>query len=454
MTQILLSADFVLTMNAANDVIEQGAVVLEGDTILAVGPKADLVARYPQAQRRDLPQRLLMPGLVNAHCHSGLLRGTAEGLPLWDWLRLYIDPMHRVLQPHEAEAASWLCYAEALLSGTTTVVDMWRFMDGSARAAEALGNRVVMVPYVGAKAEFDYFDTLDDNERLIETWQGKAEGRIMPWVGLEHLFYADEAGYIRVIEMCARHKTGLHTHSNETEAEVVEMADRFGLRPIEVFERFGLLEPETVLLAHGVWLDDAEIDLLARRKVGISHNPTSNMKLASGAAPVEKLLAVGIAVGLGSDGEKENNNLDLFEEMKIASLLAKFSKMDAAALKSWDILRMATIHGARAIGLDASIGSLEPGKKADLVAIRLDTPRMTPLVTGELFNLHHNIVHAVQGGDVDLTMVDGKILVEDGQLKTGDLAAYMREATKIVPDLFARRAAYLADHKDGAVSPV
>ena len=454
MKKTILEADFVLTMDAANTAIADGAVCVDGNKIVAVGPAVDLRAAHPDAERRALKRRLLMPGLINAHCHSGLLRGTAEGLPLWDWLRLYIDPMHRVLQPHEAEVASWLCYAEALLSGTTTVVDMWRYMDGSARAASALGNRVVMVPYVGAKPGYDYFDTLDDNERLIETWNGKENGRVMPWVGLEHAFYADEAGYTRAVDMAIRHRTGLHTHSNETAADVAEMLNLYGLRPIAALERFGLLEPQTVLLAHCIWLDEAEIEILSRRHVGVAHNPSSNMKLASGAAPVEKLLVAGVAVGLGSDGEKENNNLDMFEEMKIASLLAKFSRMDAAALPSWDILAMATRHGARALGLDASLGSLEPGKKADLVAVRLDTPRMTPIVTGEHFNLHHNLVHAVQGGDIDITMVDGEIVVEGGVLKTADLDTLIAEAQAAAPGLFERRAQYLAAHQDGAASPI
>jgi 5-methylthioadenosine/S-adenosylhomocysteine deaminase len=455
MTPSIFSADIVLTANRDKQVIENGAVCVDGNLIADVGPVDVLRQRFPEATVRPLPRRLLMPGLINGHCHSGLLRGTAEGLPLWDWLRRYVDPMHRVLDPHEAEVASYLCYAEALLSGTTTIVDMWRFMDGSARAAETLGNRVIMVPYVGAKVGFDYFDTLDDNERLLEAWHGKANGRIMPWVGLEHALYSDEVGYRRAVELCHRFNVGFHTHSNETHAEVVAMQQRYGQRPIPLLERFGLLEPDTVLLAHGVWLDDAEIGLLAeRRNVGITHNPTSNMKLASGAAPIQKLLDAGVAVALGSDGEKENNNLDMFEEMKVASLLAKFHHMDAAALDSWDILRMATIGGARAVGLDDEIGSLEVGKKADLVAVRLDTPRMTPLVLGKSFNLHHNIVHAVQGSDVDLTMVDGRIVVEDGVLRSADLGRLLAEANAAASRLFSRRADYLATHVDGEVSAI
>jgi 5-methylthioadenosine/S-adenosylhomocysteine deaminase len=453
MSRSIIASDIVLTMKTDQPAIHNGAVCIDGDRIAAVGTLEAIRAQFPETPARHMRQRMLMPGLVNGHCHSGLLRGTAEGLPLWDWLRLYIDPMHRVLQPQEAEIASLLCYAEALLSGTTTLVDMWRFMDGSARAAETLGNRVVMVPYVGAKKDFDYFDTLDDNERLLENWSGKAKGRIMPWVGLEHAFYSDEAGYRRAIELCRRYGTGFHTHSNETQEDVTAMHERYGLRPVEMLERFGLLDPDRVLLAHGVWLDDAEIAILARRGVGVAHNPTSNMKLASGAAPVQKLIDAGVAVALGSDGEKENNNLDMFEEMKVASLLAKFSRMDASALDSWDIMRMATIEGARAIGMADEIGSLEPGKKADMIAVRLDTPRMTPLVL-EPFNLHHNVVHAVQGGDVDLTMVDGRIVVEDGILKTAEIDRLMKEANAAVPGLFARRAAYLATTVDGAASAI
>ena len=454
MTTTLLEAPFVLTMDAANRMIENGAVLVEGPRIVAVGDAAQLSRDHPDAVRERFPRALLMPGLINTHMHSGLLRGTAEGLPLWDWLRLYIDPMHRVLQPHEAEAASWLCYAESLLAGTTTVVDMWRFMQGSARAAAQLGNRVIMVPYVGEHPEFDYFDTLDDNEALIESCHGSADGRVMAWVGLEHAFYFTEQATRRAIDLARRHRTGLHTHSNETRAEVDEMQRRYGLRPIHALERLGLFEPDTVLLAHGVWLDDGEIDLLARKGVGIAHNPSSNMKLASGAAPVEKLLAAGVALGLGSDGEKENNNLDLFEEMKVASLLAKLTRMDAAALPSWDIVRMATIGGARAIGMADTLGSLEPGKLADIVAVRTDTPRMTPLMGGEHFNLHHNLVHAVQGGDVVMTMAHGRIVARDGHLLTADLAALIEQAQAVVPGLFARRAAWLADHRQGAVSPV
>lgn len=454
MTTHIIAADHIITMDPENRVIENGAIAIDGDRIASIGAESDIMSRYPGCPIRLLRDRLLMPGLVNAHLHSGLLRGTAEGLPVWDWLRMYIDPMHRVLQPREAEAASWLCYAEAVLSGTTTVVDMWRYMGGAARAASTIGNRTVMVPYVGEHPDYDYFDHLDDTEHLLETWHGKADGRIEVWVGLEHAFYSTEDGHRRAIELAKKFKTGFHTHSNEADVELKEMHRRYGTRSIQALEKLGLLDADKTLLAHCVWLDDSEIELMAKRGVAVAHNPTSNMKLASGYAPIGKLRAAGVAVGIGTDGEKENNNLDMFEEMKFTSLLTKFATLDAAALDSWDVMRMATIEGAKAIGKDHEIGSLEIGKKADLIAVRTDTPRMTPLFSGKNGNLHHNIVHAVRGGDVELTMVDGRILVEDGHLKTASISELIAEAKAVVPGLFERRGTWLAENSKGATSPI
>ena len=441
----LLTADHVLTMAPGCPVIEDGAILIEDGRIEAVGPRAEVEPRAAGAAHRALRDHLVMPGLINAHCHSGLLRGTAEGLPVWDWLDTYINPMHRVLQPSEAEAASWLCYAESVLSGTTTVVDMWRFMDGSARAAEGVGNRLVMVPYVGAHPDYDYFDTLDDNEALLERWHGSA-GRPHPGLGgagapvlHRRRRAAPRGGTGKTVRARASARTSPRRSRKCRRCRTATAAAR-----CRRWSGWACLEPRT-LLAHCVWLDDEDIRVLARNGAAVSHNPVSNMKLASGAARTTDLLAAGIAVGLGTDGEKENNNFDMFEEMKGASLLAKLSRLDATALDAWDALRMATVEGARAIGMQDSIGSLEVGKRADLIAVRTDTPRMTPLFGGgPWMNLHHNLVHAVRGSDVALTMVDGQVLVEDGVLQTADLREIIAEARRAAPPLFARRAAFLA----------
>lgn len=448
MIPIILHADHLVLMNDNNTVIPNGAVLIGADgRIQAVGEATAIISANPAIAVKRLANRLLMPGLVNTHAHSGLLRGTAEGLPVWEWLQKYIDPMHRVINPKEAEIASYLCYAEALLSGTTTIVDMWRHMHGSAKAAEQLGIRAVLVPYVAEHPDHDYFETLNSNEALINQWHGGVDGRIQVWVGLEHMFYATPEAMKRAIDICRHYQVGFHTHSNESKFDVEETQRRYGKRPIEALEVFGLLDAPRILLAHCVWLSDHEIELLAKHRVGVAHNPISNMKLASGAARVEDLLASGVAVGLGTDGEKENNNLDMFEEMKVSSLLAKLSKLDASALDAWTVCRMATITGAHALGLDAEIGSIEIGKQADLIAIRTDTPRMTPLLTGSNGNLHHNLVHAVQGGDVDMTMVSGKIVVDGGKLLTANVQELITDANNAVPDLFRRRAEWLATHK-------
>ncbi len=447
MEPLLLHADHLLTMDADNSIISDAAILVDSrGRIGALGPASAVLPAHPGVPVRRLKDRLVMPGLINTHAHSGLLRGTAEGLPVWDWLQQYIDPMHRVVSPEDAEIASRLCYAESLLSGTTTIVDMWRHMEGGARAASDLGIRAVLVPYVAEHPDHDYFETLDTNEALIEQWHGGANGRVQVWVGLEHMFYATAPAWRRAIEISQRHGVGFHTHSNESRFDVEETQRRYGMRPIEALESFGLLDAPKTLLAHCVWLSDDEIAILARRNIGVAHNPVSNMKLASGAARVEAMLAAGINVGLGTDGEKENNNLDMFEEMKVASLLAKLSKLDAAALDAWSVCRMATINGARALGLDADIGSLEIGKGADMIALRTDTPRMTPLLGGQGGNLHHNLVHAVRGGDVTNTMVAGQMVVEEGQLVCADLQSLIADANRVVPGLFRRRAEWLGTH--------
>ncbi|PYE26019.1 5-methylthioadenosine/S-adenosylhomocysteine deaminase [Rhizobium sp. PP-CC-3A-592] len=448
--KLIIAGDTLLTMDAANSVIAGGAVLIEDGRILAVGPVDTLTAVNVRVPVKRMTNCLLMPGLVNAHAHSGFLRGTAEHLPVWDWLTLHINPMHRMLRPEEAEAASFLCYAESVLGGTTTVVDMWRFMEGSARAAEIIGNRLVAVPYVGEHPDYNYFDTLDMNEAMLQTWHRKAGGRVNVWVGLEHLFYADEAGQQRAIDLAKRYDTGFHTHCSEAQIELAEFDRRYGKRPMFALKELGFFEAPRTMIAHGVWLDASEIDLISNHTVSVAHNPVSNMKLASGIALVADMLAAGVPVGIGTDGEKENNNFDMFEEMKVTSLLGKLKDLDAAAMDSWDVLRMATITGARAIGLDHEIGSLEAGKRADLIAVRTDTPRMTPVFSdGPYFNLQHNLVHAVRGSDVRLTMVDGRILAEDGVLKTADLDHIIADIHRLAPPHFARRAAWLAENNEG-----
>ena len=351
-----------------------------------------------------------------------------------------MDPAHRALTPEIAEAASLLCYTEGVRFGTTSVMDMWRFMEGSARAAEQVGIRATLVPYVADGPGFDYFESLESNRRLLETHRTAAGGRVRTWVGLEHLFYCTPEAFREAGRMAEEFNTGLHTHSSETIWEVQESLRLFGRRPIEEFFNRGTLGAGTVV-AHCVWLDDREIQLLAETGTSVAHCPCSNMKLSSGPARIDDMRAAGISVGLGSDGEKENNNLDLLEEMKFASLLQKVSTLDPTRGDPWDVLSMATLEGARALGLADVTGSLEPGKRADIVTVDLRALHMTPVLHGDDFNVAAHLVFSASGHDVDRVWVDGRPIVEGGRVLTVDTEEVRVRAQRAAEELFARRAA-------------
>jgi 5-methylthioadenosine/S-adenosylhomocysteine deaminase len=447
--RVLIRSGIVLPMAGGATVLDPGSVLLDGDTIVAVGP-VDAVDADPRAagdgvEVVDATGHAVIPGLHNCHMHSGLLRGTAESLALWDWLRTYVDPAHRALTPEIARVASLQCYAEGLLAGTTSVMDMWRFMDGSAAVAERLGIRATLVPYVADEAGYDYFESIDSNRALLEAvGTGGAGGRVRAWVGLEHLLYCTEGCFAAAQALAEEFGTGLHTHSSETTWEVGQSLERWGSRPIELFHQRGILGPRTVV-AHCVWLDDREVELLAQTGTAVAHCPCSNMKLASGAARVVDLRAAGVVVGLGTDGEKENNNLDLLEETKVAALLQKLATLDPTAGDPWDVLAMATIDGARALGLAGTTGSLEPGKHADVVTVWLGGLHTTPVLHGPNLNVAAHLVFSASGRDVRDVWVDGRRLVAQGVPATFDAEAVRAEAQAAAEELFERREKLLAE---------
>jgi 5-methylthioadenosine/S-adenosylhomocysteine deaminase len=438
----LIRGGIVLSMSGGRVAVDPGSVLIDGNTIVSVGPVNELDAD-PRAETADVVDAsncAVIPGLHNCHLHSGLLRGTAESLSLWDWLKTYVDPAHRALTPEIAQIASLQCYAESVLAGTTSVMDMWRFMEGSSAAAQQIGIRATLVPYVADEAGFDYFETIDSNRKLLESHRTAADGRVRAWVGLEHLFYCTPAAFDAALRLMDEFDTGLHTHSSETIWEVQESLKRFGRRPLEVFHQRGILTDRTVV-AHCVWLDDREIQLLAQTGAAVAHCPCSNMKLSSGPARIGAMRGAGVVVGLGSDGEKENNNLDLLEEMKFASLLQKVSTLDPTTGDPWDILAMATIDGARALNLDDQTGSLEPGKRADVVVVDLGGLHTTPVLHGSDFNAAAHLVFSSKGGDVRDVWVDGRRLVDNKRPTTFDIATVRKEAQAAAEELFARRAA-------------
>jgi 5-methylthioadenosine/S-adenosylhomocysteine deaminase len=441
--RVLIRGGAVLPMEGKRVVFDPGAVLFQGREIVAVGPRDEVEAEAEGAEVVDATDHAVIPGLQNTHLHSGLLRGTAEGKTLFDWLTSYVDPAHKALTPEIAEAASYVCYTESVKWGTTSVMDMWRFMEGSSRAAEEIGIRATLVPYVADLPQYDYFETLETNRKLLETHLEAADGRVRTWVGLEHLLYCSPDAFREGARMAEEFGTGLHTHSSETIWEVQECLRLYGRRPIEQFLNLGILGPRTVI-AHCVWLDDREIEIMAQTGTSAAHCPCSNMKISSGPARIGDMRAAGIAVGIGSDGEKENNNLDLLEEMKFASLLQKVTTLDPLSGDEWDVLQMATLDGAKALGLDDLTGSLEPGKRADIVTVDLGAIHFTPLMHGDAFNAVAHIVYSASGHDVDRVWVDGRLLVEGGRVLTVDENEVRRRGQSAAEELFARRAAVLA----------
>lgn len=448
---ILIKNGVIITVNSINQVITKGALLIQNRRIVAIGATEELESQYSTSADKiiDGAGKVVLPGFINLHLHSGLIRGTAEDLPLWEWLAKYVDPMHRVLQEDEAYVAAKLCYAEAIKSGTTCVLDMYRYMHRCADAATEIGIRAVLAPYVADEPGYDYFETLEENELLIQEKHGCGNGRVHVWIGLEHLTYCTEEAFRKARELADHYGVGIHTHG----AESLEMAERvtakYKRRFIEIFYDRGILGPKTVL-AHCVWLRSNEVELLAKTNTSVAHCPVSNMKIASGVAPIPQYLCRGVNVGIGTDGVKENNNLDMIEEMKFVSLLQKVNLLDAAVMPAVQVLRMATINGAVALGLEKEIGSLEVGKKADVIIVDFQKLHLAPYLTEEFQNIIPNLVYAAHGQDVETVLIDGQIVMENRKLTyLEDEKKLIEEVTDVTKTLLQRRREFVLRRTEG-----
>lgn len=434
----------VFTIDASNTIYPNGTVVLCDDRIETVGHSQSVSIPPDATQVIDCQGRMaVIPGLIDVHSHSSLLRGVTENLQLLDWLPRY-QLEHRALTEDDAYYAALLCYLESLKGGTTCVMDMYRFMHRCADAAGQLGIRVNLVPYAADMPGKDFFETSETNRQLIESHHLSQNGRVRVWMGLEHLFYCSPDAFAKAKAYADEYGVRIHTHSSEQREEVEAVEQHFGKRPIALFHELGILGEHTAI-AHCVWLNDDEIKLLADTGTAVAHCPTSNAKLAGGIAPILEMKQAGITVGLGTDGNISNNSLDMFEEMKFASLLQKVHRYDAAALNAPDTLRMATIDGARLLGLDHEIGSIEVGKKADLVLVDIWQPNLMPLVWDEGdSNILWNLVYAARGANVHTVFVDGEMVVQAGRSTRINELDVLQSVQAQTNDLMQRRAAFKA----------
>ncbi|MGB5292458.1 MAG: amidohydrolase [Lysobacterales bacterium] len=427
---LIIKGDHIVTMDANGSVYNDAAIAVDKGLIIAIGPADEILSTYQSNKQLEGNNRVVMPGLINGHSHAAmtLLRGMAEDMALLEWLTKYIFPAELEFVDAEfvrigTELACW----EMIRGGTTTFVDMYYYPDVIAEVVESCGMRalisatVIERPSPGAA---NAADSIKIGNAFIKRWKGK-NSRITPVFG-PHANYTLNEDQLRAVRDAARDAgVGITIHMSESRYEVDYSQEHYGKPSIELFDSIGLLDVPTIG-AHVVWPTNAEIPILAKRKVGVIHNPTSNMKTAAGISPVTKMLDAGINVGLGTDGSASNNDLDMWEEMRLAAFLQKVDRMDPEVMPANTVLTMATRGGAEAIGLGKTIGSLEVGKRADIIQVSYDDVHFIPT-----YNVKAHLVYVADEQDVSSVVVDGKVLMQDKKILTIDTERVTREATEL-----------------------
>lgn len=418
----------VVTMDGASRVLDRGAIAIRGNGIVAVDASDKVVSAFTAAQMLDAGGQIAMPGLVNTHTHAPMVlyRGLADDLALMEWLQKYIFPAEAKTVTREfVRAGTRLAALEMIASGTTTYADMYYFEEEIARVTRdaglrgVLGQTIIQFPVPDAKTPQE---ELARTEAFLKEFAG--DELITPAVA-PHAMYTLDRDTLRASRALAdKYNAPVLIHLAETADELNTSQKDHKMSPTRYLESIGFWGPRT-LAAHAVWLDDADIRILADRKVGVSHNPESNMKLASGTAKVPALRQAGVEVGLGTDGAASNNDLDMFEAMRQAALLHKLTTGDPRAVPATTAVAMATIEGARALGMQDRIGSLEPGKRADLILVSMAGARQTPM-----YDPVSHLVYVARGTDVTNTIVNGRILMRDRQVLTLNEASVIREANE------------------------
>ena len=429
---ILIRNGTVLTMDSQYTLIAMGAVAVSADRIVEIGTEDALTASYQPSKTIDAQGGIIMPGLVNTHTHAAMtcFRGLADDLPLVTWLHDYIFPAEAKLTFDNVYQGTRLACSEMILSGTTTFCDMYLFEEAVARAAKEAGMRAVVGEVIYDFPSPNYGpveEGLKYTEALIEKWRDDPLITIAVEPHSPYLCSPELLNKARAI--ADQNKVPMVIHLSESEKEVSEIKKRYGCTPVAHLAEIGFLCPN-LIADHCVVLTGEDIVLLKDFDVKVAHNPESNMKLASGIAPIPELLRHGITVGIGTDGCASNNNLDLLQEMDTASKLHKVHTLDPTAMDARTVVRMATIDGARVLGMGDITGSLQAGKKADIIIIDTRRPHLIPM-----YNIYSHLVYAVTGSDVTTVIVNGQVLMEGRVLTTLDLDEVMASVNRITQDI-------------------
>jgi len=432
---LIINNGIVLTVDGHRRILNPGAVAISGTDIVAVDTPAAIASRYTAAQTIDATGKIVMPGLINTHTHAAMVmyRGLGNDLNLMDWLQKYIFPAEaKTLSPEFVRIGTRLALLEMIESGTTTYADMYYFEEEVARVTKAagvrgvLGQTVIEFPVPDAKTPADALKRAEAFAREFAN-----DDLITPSLAPHSVYTLDARTLTDTSTLARRLNIPIQIHLAETSAEIGMSQERHQMRPVAILDSLKFWVPITVG-AHGIWINPDEIALLKQRNVGIANNPESNMKLSSGTAPVVAYRKAGVNVGLGTDGAASNNDLDMFEAMRQAAFQQKLVTMDPTAISAPEALEMATIGGARVLGQQARIGSLEAGKRADLIVVGMSKSRQQPL-----FDPVAQIVYASRGDDVETTIVNGKMLMRDRKVLTLDPARVLSEA-RTAADLVRR----------------
>jgi 5-methylthioadenosine/S-adenosylhomocysteine deaminase len=423
---LLVTNGLVVTMDANRRVIEGGAVAVRGDSIVALGTTADLTAQFDAAKVIDARGAIVMPGLINTHGHAAmsLFRGIADDLALDEWLHKYIFPAEA--NNVTEDFVTWgtrLSLLEMIQGGTTTYADMYYFEDAVARATKDAGMRGVLSETIidfPAPDNKTPADAYAYTQRYIDKW--KNDPLIVPAVGPHSMYTLSEKTLQDSAALARKNHVPILIHIAEAPFEIEQSREKYGLTPVAYLARAGVLGPD-VLGAHCIWLTHADIETLVHYGVGCAFNPSSNMKTAAGVMPAVDGPAAGLAIGLATDGAASNNNEDMFLEMNLAAKLQKLARMDSRALPAEEVVAMATITGAKAMHMEKLIGSLEPGKKADLIIVDTSAPHATPM-----YNVYSALVYSLKSSDVRTVVISGKPVMEERKMLTLDEPAILAKA--------------------------
>lgn len=424
---ILIKDVNVLTMKDNDSTIKKTNILIEENKVAQVG---DLPKDYQVDKIIDGNNKLALPGLVNGHTHvaMSLFRNYADDLPFWPWLTEKIMPVEEKLVVEHVYWGSMLSIVEMVKSGITSFSDMYFFMDETARAVEESGVRACLtrgLTDIGGDGE----PKLEETREFYNRWHKSCNERITIMAG-PHAPYTCSPEYLyKVADLAKELNIGVHIHLSESVKEVEDSYSNHGKSPIKHVNDIGLFDNHT-LAAHCVHLSDEDIAIMSEKKVNVVNNPGSNLKLGNGFAPVEKMITSGVNVALGTDGSASNNNLNMFEEINLAALINKGINQDSTSIPAMTAVKMATMNGARALGLEKEIGSIETGKKADIILVDLDKPHFYPR-----FNLVSSLAYSAQASDVDTVIVDGKIIMENCDIKTVDVEKVIYNAEKIAKKL-------------------